>query len=272
MTQIIPFNNFPYKKLNIKAYCRRSWGKYYQEKVEREDFVIENAIDKPKFSLFSWLKNIFTTTLAEKYGIKATYLIIFLSIFYIALITVGWFLNLEPNTSIKEKMAHFAILPVAIILLWLSIWWKLNLITFFLGGSAWWFNPFSCYQLFFYHKIVSEMNQLYAAQWELCLCSLWGNIERRHWSFKKKFYITHYAYLHNNKVKKLPIYHIPEKNNDYWQVDDCVLCVRSPNKQIPLPLDKQLNCIRGLNANEKEILRQKIMQAVKNYQINIQAA
>lgn len=95
---------------------------------------------------------------------------------------------------------------------------------------------------------------------------------RKSFSRQRITYISHYAYYQKNKLKKLPICPIADNHTLFWLIDDCVLCIFSPNKQIPLPLDKQLNCIRGLNANEKEILRQKIMQAVKNYQINIQAA
>lgn len=261
--QIIPFHHFPHKKLNIKAYCRRSWGGYYQEKIAYENPTIETLTPNSPATFKSRLIDIYQTTLAERYGIKAVYIIATIVLLYLI------HLIIIISTELRNE-EYFPFVIMAIPVLWIYAWFTFDSVMVLIGKRAWWINPFTWYQIFWYHKIIFDFNQINANQWQLCLCPVFYKSKRKSFSRQRITYISHYAYYQKNKLKKLPIYPIADNHTLFWLIDDCILCVCSPNKQIPLPLDKQLNCIRGLSANEKEILRQKIIQAVENIVVSQQ--
>lgn len=249
---IVPFNGFPFQKLNIRAYCGYSWGKYYQEPAICEHFATEYFIEKPKYSLKFWYQEIYQTTLAERYGIKVLYVIIPIILFWLI-----WCVYLIFTTEENINFISFGAFFLGV----LYVWFHMTSVTAWIGKKAWWINPFAWRQIIFYHQVVHHLNQLYASQWELCLCPLIYRETKKVFSRKEVTYITHYTYYQNDKIKKLPIGELPDGRN-HWFVDDFVLCVRAPDKQIPIPLDDELYGIRCLPLGVKEDLRQKIDQAV----------
>ena len=167
--------------------------------------------------------------------------------------------------TIIEKIYFVPYFLFIITIFWIYVWLQSTSILMFFGKKAWWINPFAWYQIFFYHKIVHNMNNIYSSQWKLCLCELYVTTSRNIFFIKNKTYLSHYGYIHKNKDKLLPINSVPEENNYYWEVDNYILCVYSDDVNIPIPLDKELNCISCLNIYEKEKLHQKITQAIENY-------
>lgn len=134
--QIIPFHHFPHKKLNIKAYCRRSWGEYYQEKIAYENPTIETLSPKPQATFKSRLIDIYRITLAERYGIKAVYVIAAIVLLYLINLIILIITELR-----NEEHLPFVI--IAIPVLWFYAWFSFYSLLVFIGKRAWWINPFA---------------------------------------------------------------------------------------------------------------------------------
>ena len=255
------------KKLNIKAYCRRSWGNYYQEKVRCNETIINNSTAKQ----LSKIKKNYKKTFVERFGIKLLYVVFFIFSLFIILIMIGAYDEFNTKKTIIEKIYFIPYFLLIFLLAWIYIWFKSSIIFWLFGSNAWWFSPFAWYQIFFYHKIVHNMNNIYAGKWKLCLCETYVTSQRKSFSRKKITYLSHYGYTHKNKDKLLPINIVPEANNHYWKIDNYILCVYANDINIPIPLDKKLNCISCLSIYEKEKIHQKISQAVENYFNSIEA-